>query len=254
MSEKKLRQQRNLAVIAAISFLLVIIVVSSVMYQASAVKPGTSKTKGLNISSVNTASLTIKYAPINGVTPTSTIISSTTPKATALNIFDSTNQQAVTSIATNLDMTPTFTGTVASYKITGGTFDTEIVNDNSGLIVLPVMSSAITPISPLPTLVSGQSVIICSSTTSTSGALFTQSSFVNGQEYLLSDSIQGLTITGTFTDGQSFGPITAGNAVVQWTFIYSTASSLTGASFTSLSVTFALNDGTGSNQSTQFSG
>jgi hypothetical protein len=192
---------------------------------------GTSKTTGLSITSTNTAAMTIYYTDGSQST-----IQSTTPKIHAASLVDASNSKTVSSINTNLDMIPTFTGSVQSYTINAGAFNVAIyTGSNPSGNKIYSASANINPISPLPTLTSGNSVIVCSSTVNSNSPPFTGINYINGVQYTLVDTISGFSISGTFTDGSTFGPVAAGTAQITWTFMYQSSDSFTG-----LSVNFAL--------------
>ncbi len=142
------------------------------------------------------------------------------------NGISSTIGATISSINTNLYATPTFTGTITSYTLSGGYFSVYINNYvNGGMTTL--VWSFVPPFTPTshPALTSGVSALICSSTAYTSGQPFTGSNptLVSGQTYLLRDIVSGVSISGTFTDGSTFGPIMiSNNAEIDWVFMYKT--------------------------------
>ena len=131
------------------------------------------------------------------------------------NGISSTVGAAISQINTNFNFIPTFTGTVASYTVSG-TFGIEINNAQGGTVW-----AVNKPLESLnPTLVSGKSVILSSSTASTYQAPFSGVGLTKGQIYTLVDFTLGVSISGTFTDGSAFGPINAQNAQINWVFKY----------------------------------
>ncbi len=152
------------------------------------------------------------------------------------NSGDTKYGQQITSVQTNLYMTPTFTGNIGSWSIIGGTFSIQITDSsNGGAIVYGPSSMAISPISPLPSLTNGQAVIVCSSTANGNTVPFSSVSYVQGHTYVLTDTITGYKIQGTFSDGASFGPISASTATITWTYQYQSSNTFSG-----VSVSFAM--------------
>lgn len=143
------------------------------------------------------------------------------------NGISSTIGATISSINTNLYATPTFTGTIASYTFSGGYFSVYINTYTNGAMSTLIWS-ATPPFTPTshPTLISGQSVLLCSSTASTNQVPFSygqSTPFTSGQTYLLRDIVSGVSISGTFTDGSTFGPIMiSNNAEIDWVFMYET--------------------------------
>lgn len=130
----------------------------------------------------------------------------------------------VTSINTNLDLIPVFTltaGTTISSYTVSGTFSVYINNYASGSMSTLVWdtSMAMSPVSPLPTLTSGSSSIVSSSTISLSSSPFTSTYLTSGHEYELRDCCSGVTITITFSDGSTATQM-AQNAEIDWVFEY----------------------------------
>jgi hypothetical protein len=142
------------------------------------------------------------------------------------------NNAVAVSISTNLNIIPDFSGDVASYTVNAGTFSVQILNTNNAIMY---SNNAVLNPTSHPTLVSGQSMIICSSTASTSGIPFSSVAFTSGQTYTLVNKISGFSISGVFTDGQPFGPIVAKDAQISWTFKYQSSNS-----FNSLSLVFSI--------------
>ena len=127
-----------------------------------------------------------------------------------------TSGATVSSINTNLNLIPVFTGTIQSYTLTGNL--QILINNPDGTLKYQTTMS----LQPLhPTLVSGQSVIVASSTLSASvlESLPVYSPWVPGQTYKLTDYSYGVTLTGTFTDGAAFN-IMAPSAEITWYFVY----------------------------------
>ena len=226
MSKAKQREQRNILIVVAVAVFMVISLFAWSGYNPLAQpKTGTSHTTGANIASTNTAAMTIYYSDGSHSTP----IKSTATNA--LSIMEEGSGKQVSSINTNLNMIPTFTGTISSYTINPGTFSVSITGPNANYQTnIPVIPGA-----NLPSLTSGQSVIVCSSTVNTNTAPFASANFLVGTHYTLTDTISGFSISGTFSDGSTFGPISAGTATITWGFLYES-----GNSFSGLTVNFAL--------------
>lgn len=246
MSKAKQREQRNILIVVAVAVFMVIALFAWSGYNPLAQpKTGTSHTTGANIASTNTAAMTIYYSDGSHTT-----IGSTMSTSQALNLINQSPYagavgKTATSINTNLNMIPEYTGTVSSYTIAQGTFGVIIVTGTVTTLdqlgsATEIYSGSVTlsPTSPQPTMPpSGGSVIVCSSTvTSAHGDVpFSGVNYVAGQTYTLVDSISAFSISGTFTDGTTFGPVIAGNAYIFWTFQYQSSNT-----FTSVSVNFAL--------------
>ncbi len=161
----------------------------------------------------------VTYA--NGATETFT---SKTP-LTTLTIFNMATGTDVSTINTNLDLTPTFTGTIQSYTVSG-TFNVQIISDTSGggytygEVLYNSGSRAMSPISPLPTLTSGSSSIISSSTVTASGLQSLYNGWVNGLVYSLQDTFTNIDVTITFTDGiQLSQTATSGSITFQFEYL-----------------------------------
>lgn len=227
---------------------IAVLVVAVAFYVSTSLPPKTtdvSHTSGLSMASTNYAAMVIQYA--NGQSATITSTQSSASKSLSL-INESPTAGTVgataTSINTNLDMIPVYTGTVSSYTIAPGAFQVLVVvgtvttsaGANSGTIIYNSGQVALSPISPQPSMpASGGSVIVCSSTVNGNSPPFTGVNYVQGTTYTLCDEISSFTISGTFNDGTTFGPVTAGVAWCFWTFQYSSSDT-----FTSISVNFAL--------------
>jgi hypothetical protein len=136
------------------------------------------------------------------------------------NGITSTYGATITRINTNLYMTPIFNGPIASYTLSGGTFSIYVNNYNNGAMSTLVYSASMGLSSLHPDLNSGSPVIIASATTYTSNAPFTSQYLTSGKTYILRDIVSGLQISGTFTDGQSFGPYYISSAEIDWVFKY----------------------------------
>jgi hypothetical protein len=153
---------------------------------------------------------------------------SSLPKIPSLKVLNPSNGGTVSSINTNLYLTPTFTlalgTTISSYTITGN-LQVEIISDSSGggltngEVVYNSGVIPISPVNPLPTLTSGSSSIVASSTVSTSGQPFTTTYLKSGYMYSLEDICSRITLTINFSDNSSASQI-APNASINWEFEY----------------------------------
>jgi hypothetical protein len=159
---------------------------------------------------VDYATVTVTFS--NGQTET---LDSRYPSLAPLTILVS--GAAISSINTNLYMTPTFTGTVSSYTVSA-TYGVSIQDMTTDAYVY-TYDMAMSPVSPLPTLSSGNSVIICSSTVSASALQSLYSAWVSGRTYTLMDSANSPTMTITFTDGLTLSQ-TGTTATIKLTFEY----------------------------------
>ena len=223
---------------------IIVIAFASFMYLGgyfNTSKTGTSKTSGNGASSTNAATITVTYTDGSKQTFSSAQSASILKSESLVN-----GGKTASSINTNLDIVPVYTGTVSSYTINSGTFFVEIAvgtvtswaqAQSSSTTILDVVGDvAVQPVSPLPTFpASGGSVIVCSSTASGNQVPFTGPLYQQGQTYTLIDEISGFSISGTFNDGSTFGPVSAGIATCFWTFQYQSSDT-----FTSVSVNFAL--------------
>ncbi len=176
-------------------------------------------------STTTNATLTVNY--IDGSHST---FSSGNQKS--LTIIDSQKNLAVSSINANLNMIPVFTGQILNYQITPGTFSVQMLNSQN--VNIYSVNMPVVPVNNLPALVSGRSIIVCSSTAYTTGTPFTSVALQQGQTYTLIYQISGFSISGTYTDGSIFGPIVAQNAQIAWKFVYESSNQF------SLSVVFSL--------------
>jgi hypothetical protein len=148
-------------------------------------------------------------------------------------IIDLSTGKTVSSINTNLNIIPTFTGTVQSYTVSGS-LGVQIKDVTTGATVYDSGAMALSPVTPLPTLSSGSSSIIASSTISGSGLQSLYSGWKVTDTYALVDYFSNVKVTITFTDGSQASQ-TAASGSITWQFKYQSD-----YSFTSLSVTFSL--------------
>ena len=200
---------------------------------------GRSITTGVGTTSVNTAQFILTYQGGKTV-----IINSTTPQPITDSLVDQTYNpgQVAVALNTNLDMTPSYTGTVGSYTIAPGSFTVEIFqgqvsNPTQAMNAAAAWGPTTVALQPVgtPALTSGTPVIVCSSTVNGNSPPFAGVNYQQGQTYTLMDEITGYSISGTFSDGSPFGPVTAGTAYIFWTYSYSSSDSFNG-----ITVGFAL--------------
>jgi len=148
-------------------------------------------------------------------------------------IVDPNNGKTVSAINTNLNIIPTFTGTVQSYTVSGS-LGVQIKDLTTGATVYDSGAMALSPVSPLPALSSGSPSVIASSTISGSGLQSLYSGWKVTDTYALIDYFSNVKVTITFTDGSQASQ-TAASGSITWQFKYQSD-----YSFTSLSVTFSL--------------
>jgi hypothetical protein len=207
----------------------VVVQFGSPFVQTALANPGAVKTTGPNGEGVSTAEMILTYS--DGTTAR---VKSTDSAQQLFSIAESSSGKTVTSINTNLNMIPTYSGTISSYSIVAGTF-TMSIKDNSNGGTIMSGSASVQTVSPLPTLQSGHSVIICSSTANGNTAPFYGVTYTVGHTYTLNMHVSGFKIQGTFSDGKTFGPVQAPDADINWGFTYTSD-----YGFSSVSVSFAL--------------
>ena len=154
-------------------------------------------------------------------------------QVTGQTIIDSDTGKTVSSINTNLNIIPTFTGTIQSYTVTGS-LSSAIRNAQTGVDVYYSGKIDLGLVYPLPTLVSGSPSIISSSTVSASGLQALYSGWSVSNTYTLRDEFYNVKVTITFTDGSQLSQTVASGSI-SWNFQYQSSNT-----FSSLSVNFAL--------------
>jgi len=158
-------------------------------------------------------------------------------------IVDTKSGKTITNIYTNLYMRPEYTGVVQEYTVSSAPFQVMILDSKGGAVWN--RDKSLDPIMPLPTLRSGQDVLISSSTTKTTEEPFNLNIFTNGQTYTLRMFINNFHVKGTFIDGIPFD-VMQSTARLEWTFRYTDSgagASGTGAAashFDTITLTFAL--------------
>lgn len=147
-------------------------------------------------------------------------------------IVDASTGLTVSSINTNLVIIPVFTGTIQSYTVTGS-LSVHILNVQANS---KVFDSGILPLNPTshPTLVSGSSSIISSSTVTASALQSLYTGWSTSNTYALVDSFANVKVTLTFTDSTQLSQ-TVASGQISWNFVYHSDNT-----FTSLSVVFSL--------------
>jgi hypothetical protein len=191
---------------------------------------------------------TISYTTPSGQTGTVTLNSNAQPSGTTLSMIGTGASNSIpagstiNSINTNLDMIPTYSllyGTSVSSYTVAGSFTTELIGAtssgaNTGSALYTSSSIAMSPVSPLPTLSSGNSVIICSSTVSSSAIQGCYSGWHQGNDYNWIDTCSSPSMTIVFSDGSSVTQ-TASSCSFTLDFAYQSSNT-----FTSLSAVFAM--------------
>ena len=218
----------SLAVIVVLLVSVIFVVEYSTLFPSkkTPVSVGSAASDGITV--------TISYTTSSGQTGTVTVNSDAQPIGKTLSLLGTGAVNSIpagstiTSINTNLDMTPTYAGTVSSYTV-AGTYGVAL----AGSSVSYSSTVALSPVSPLPTLTSGGESIICSSTVTPTGIIALTSGWVDGATYTLTDTFTSPSMTITFSDGVQLSQ-TAQTAQIQFTFEYASAS------FTALTAVFAL--------------
>ncbi len=192
---------------------------------------------------------TISYTTPSGQTGTVTLNSNAQPSGTQLSMiatpYSATgipSGSTINNINTNLDMIPSYTlaaGTTISSYAVSGSFATELIGatstgTNTGSALYTSSPIAFSPVSPLPTLSSGGSVIICSSTVASSAIQSCgYTGWHVGNDYNWIDTCNSPSMTITFSDG-STATQTASSCSFSLDFQYQSSNT-----FTSLSAVFA---------------
>jgi len=148
-------------------------------------------------------------------------------------IVDPSSGKTVSTINTNLNIIPTFTGTVQSYTVSGS-LGVQIKDLTTGSTVYDSGTIALSPVTPLPTLSSGSPSVIASSTITGSGLQSLCPSWKTTDTYALVNYFSNVKVTITFADGSQASQ-TAASGSITWQFKYQSD-----YSFTSLGVTFSL--------------
>ncbi len=117
--------------------------------------------------------------------------------------------QTINNLNTNLYLTPVFTGQIQSYTLSGGSFAIYVNNYNINTHTMSTLaySTSMSASWLHPSLTSNVGSIVASSTLNTNSVPFTTQYLTHGQYYLLRDIIGTYSISGTFDDGATFGPV-----------------------------------------------
>ena len=207
-------------IMVAIALIAIIAIASAQIYVS--IKP---KISPASISSA-TAEVTLSDGTVIPITSTAKLNSLSIISETGSgNGISSTVGATISSINTNLYVTPTFSGTIQSYTITdpiADPFQIYINTYSNGQMGTLIWStSAPLSIPSYPTLSSGQAALLCSSTVYTNQVPFSygqSTPFISGQEYMLRDIVTSVTLTLTFTDGVTISQ--TANAQITWIFMY----------------------------------
>ena len=149
-------------------------------------------------------------------------------------IIDPANQgREVSYIKIELYMTPTFTAPIIGYSVTG-TVRCYIIDQVTNNRIYDTSQKPLEPLKPLPTLTSGQAVMITGATITAEQLEQLYSSWVSGRSYQMVWQVDSFSVTLNFADGHSETKAAQNLPLqMQWTFTYKSTEY-----FQSISVSF----------------
>lgn len=235
-------------VVISLAIIVILLVSAIFVVEIPNIFPPPKKTPTTTNTAGDYMTATISYTTPSGQTGTVTLNSDAQPSGTTLSMIGTGASNSIpagstiNSINTNLDLIPTYSllyGTTVSSYTVAGSFTTELIGAtssgaNTGSALYTSSPIAMSPVSPLPTLSSGNSVIICSSTVASSAIQGCYSGWHQSNDYNWIDTCSSPSMTITFSDGSS---VTQTASACSFTLDFAYQSSNT---FTSLSAVFAL--------------